>query len=61
MRTSIAFMPAQVRTHSSPIATWLIAHQGTFFFPILLLEGLSLHASSVRRICSKDPLPRQSI
>ena len=27
-----------------------------FFFPILLLEGLSLHASSVRRVFSREPL-----
>lgn len=55
----IAFTPAQVRNHRSPVVVWLIAHQGSFFFPILLFEGLSLHASSVRRILSKDPLPRR--
>jgi len=35
---------------------WLIGHQGWFFFPILLLEGLSLHASSVRRVLAREPV-----
>jgi len=38
---------------------WLSAHQGVLFFPILLLEGLSLHASGVRRVLSKAPLRRR--
>ena len=38
---------------------WVMAHQGLFFFPILLLEGLSLHASSVRRVFSREPLRRR--
>ena len=42
-----------------PIAQWLVAHQGLFFFPILLLEGLSLHASGVRRVASREKLERR--
>jgi fatty acid desaturase len=38
-----------------------MAHQGMFFFPILLLEGLSLHASSVRRVVAREPLRRRSV
>jgi fatty acid desaturase len=40
---------------------WLMAHQGILFFPILLLEGLSLHASSVRRVFAREPLRRRSV
>src|SRR5690606_2107100 len=40
---------------------WLMAHQGMFFFPILLLEGLSLHASGVRRVFSREPLRRRTV
>lgn len=40
-------------------SAWIRAHQGVFFFPILLLEGLSLHASGVRRVFTKEPLPRR--
>ncbi|MEO6827336.1 MAG: acyl-CoA desaturase [Microbacteriaceae bacterium] len=55
----IAFTPAQANRHRTPIVSWLIAHQGAFFFPILLLEGLSLHASSVRRVVTREHLPRR--
>ena len=49
----IAFTPAQAHKHRSPILAWVLAHQGWLFFPILMAEGLSLHASSVRRLFSK--------
>lgn len=38
------------------MVSWVMAHQGLWFFPILLLEGLSLHASSVRRVLSREPM-----
>lgn len=46
------------RRHSAAVA-WLQAHQGLLFFPILLLEGLSLHASSVRRVVTRGRLERR--
>src|SRR6478736_1250661 len=58
----ISFTPAQAerrRTALGPLG-WVMAHQGIFFFPILLLEGLSLHASSVRRVVAREPLRRRS-
>ncbi len=57
----VSFTPDQAtrRQGSNPVLGWLIAHQGLFFFPILLLEGLSLHASSVRRVFSPEPLRRR--
>jgi fatty acid desaturase len=57
----IAFTPAQVSRQHSRVVSWLIAHQGWFFFPILLLEGLSLHASSVRRVFAKEPVARRPV
>jgi len=39
--------------------SWLRAHQGLFFFPVLLLEGLSLHASGVRRVFTRERLDRR--
>ena len=41
--TALALTPAQATKQRSPLMTWLVAHQGWYFFPILLLEGLSLH------------------
>jgi len=60
----IAFTPEQAdrrRASRSGPLRWLIAHQGVLFFPILLLEGLSLHASSVRRVFSREQLRRRPI
>ena len=57
----ISFTPDQAdrrRVSRSGALGWMMAHQGVFFFPILLLEGLSLHASSVRRVFSPEPLRR---
>ena len=55
----ISFTPEQARAPRSPVAQWLVAHQGLFFFPILLLEGLSLHASGLRRVASREKLERR--
>ncbi|WP_127474583.1 fatty acid desaturase family protein [Microbacterium sulfonylureivorans] len=55
----IAFTPQQVDAQRSPLARWIVAHQGVFFFPILLLEGLSLHASSVRRVMAREHVDRR--
>ena len=45
------------RVHRRGPIGWLMAHQGMLFFPILLLEGLSLHASSVRRVLRSRAAP----
>jgi fatty acid desaturase len=57
----VSFTPDQAarRQGRSRVLGWLIAHQGLFFFPILLLEGLSLHASSVKRVFSPEPMRRR--
>lgn len=55
----ISFTPAQAAKRRNPVTAWAIAHQGVFFFPILLLEGLSLHASSVRRVLGREPIDRR--
>ena len=36
---------------------WLAAHQGALFFPLLLLEGLNLHAGSLRALLANRELP----
>jgi fatty acid desaturase len=45
--------------HRGRLLTWLRGHQGLFFFPILLLEGVSLHASGVRRVVMPGRLDRR--
>ena len=55
----ISFTPEQAAKRRNAVTAWAIAHQGAFFFPILLLEGLSLHASSVRRVLSREHIDRR--
>jgi fatty acid desaturase len=57
----ISFTPEQANRRRNPITNWLISHQGVFFFPILLLEGISLHASSVARVLAREPVERRWI
>jgi fatty acid desaturase len=57
----VSFTAAQVTAHTNPLVRWLIGHQGWFFFPVLLLEGLSLHASSVRRVFTRAPMQRRPV
>lgn len=45
--------------HRSRLTRWMMAHQGAFFFPILPLEGISLHASSVKRLLARSPVERR--
>jgi len=39
-----------------PVGAWLARRQGYFFLPLLALEGLSLHVSSVRHLAGKHPV-----
>jgi len=57
----IAVTAERASARTSPIVAWLRGHQGIFFFPILLLEGISLHASGVRRVTASGPLPRRGV
>ncbi|HKX14576.1 MAG TPA: acyl-CoA desaturase [Propionibacteriaceae bacterium] len=57
--SALALTPAQATKHSSRVMKWLVAHQGWYFFPILLLEGLSLHREAIRRVISPGKLPRR--
>jgi fatty acid desaturase len=57
----IAFAPEQARRRRPWPLPWVMAHQGAFFFPILCLEGVSLHASSVRRLFRRERLARRSV
>ncbi|MEO6880905.1 MAG: acyl-CoA desaturase [Mycobacteriaceae bacterium] len=45
----LAFTPDQASSRSG-VAAWLTARQGWAFFPLLTLEGLSLHVASVQTL-----------
>lgn len=57
--TAVAFTPAVATRHRSPVLRWLVARQGWYFFPILMLEGLSLHRDGLRRVLSRDRVERR--
>ena len=57
----VAFTPDQAARPRPAFMRWLIGHQGAFFFPILLLEGLSLHASSVHRVFARKHVARRPV
>jgi fatty acid desaturase len=56
---AIALTPATAARHHGRAMRWLVAHQGWYFFPILLLEGLSLHVSGIRRVLSRTRTARR--
>lgn len=57
----VAFTPEQATRPRPALMRWVIAHQGVFFFPLLLLEGLSLHASSVHRVLMREKVQRRPV
>lgn len=45
---AIAFTPGIVAQRQDGFAGWFVKRQGWLFFPLLTLEGLNLHAESIR-------------
>ncbi len=56
---AIAMTPAMATRHQSPLMRKLVAHQGWYFFPLLLLEGLSMHADSIKRVLRAENAERR--
>jgi fatty acid desaturase len=56
---AVAMTPAMARRHRNPLLRWLVAHQGWYFFPLLLLEGVSLHWEAIRRVTARGPVERR--
>jgi len=57
--SAVAFTPERANRHRSRLLRWLVARQGWYFFPLLLLEGASLHWDGVRRVFRRDRLERR--
>ena len=56
---AIAMTPAMATRHRNRLLRWLVAHQGWYFFPLLLLEGLSLHTDGLKRVLSRGKVERR--
>jgi fatty acid desaturase len=59
--SAVAMTPAMANRHRSPLLRWLVARQGWYFFPLLLLEGASLHWDGVKRVFGRGPVERRWI
>jgi fatty acid desaturase len=57
--SAIAMTPAMANRHRSPLLRWLVARQGWYFFPLLLLEGASLHVDGIKRVFGRDKVERR--
>ena len=57
--TALALTPARATKERGRLMRWLVAHQGWYFFPILLLEGLSLHHEGIRRVIGPGKIGRR--
>jgi hypothetical protein len=43
------------------LGAWLARRQGSFFIPLLMLEGVSLHASSISRALGRQPVKHRPV
>lgn len=57
--TVLAQTAEQAAARRTPVSRWFVRRQGWFFFPLLLLEGISLHVASVRRAFGAEPVKRR--
>jgi fatty acid desaturase len=56
----LAFTPAAALPRSG-VAGWFTRRQGYFFFPLLLLEGVNLHAAGLRTLASRRDLKHRRL
>jgi fatty acid desaturase len=56
---AIAMTPERAMRFRSRQMRWLVAHQGWYFFPILLLLGIAMHTDGIRRVISRERLERR--
>jgi len=57
---ALAFTPDQAAKRTSKLSVWYLNHQGWFFFPLLLLEGLALHVAAIKRLSSREKLEHRA-
>jgi fatty acid desaturase len=58
---ALAFTPSGATRSHSRVVRWLVRHQGWYFFPLTLLEGLSLHWDGIRRVTSRRSIERRGV
>ena len=58
---AISFTPAAIEARTGRLSPWFIKRQGWLFFPLLTLEGLNLHAESVRALLAPGHVPHKRL
>jgi len=58
---AIAFTPAVAATRRTGVVGWFTRHQGSFFFPLLLLEGVNLHVAGIQTLVQRPDLPHRRL
>lgn len=53
---AVSFRPEDAATRRG-LLRWITARQGWLFFPLLLLEGINLHVTSIKGLCERRPIP----
>lgn len=55
----LAGTPAAAARRKNRVLRWLTAHQGYYFFPLLFLQGLSMHVEGITRVLSRKKINRR--
>jgi len=57
----LVFTTSNLDRERTGLAGWFAQRQGWLFFPLLLLEGLNLHVTGVRRVLQRRPVKRRPV
>jgi len=57
----VTFTPEQADERRGVLSDWFLRHQGWFFFPLLLIEGVDLHVTSTRRVLGREAVKRRAV
>ena len=55
----VALTPEPEERPRGRLGRWLLAHQGWYFFPILLFMGIVLHSDGLRRVLGRTKVERR--
>lgn len=58
---AVAFTPDRAKRHTHPVLRWLVVRQGWYFFPLLMLEGVSLHKDGLARVLGRARVKRRGV
>lgn len=56
---ALVFVPGDDATQRRGLAGWFLRRQGWMFFPLITLEGLALHVTSIQTVLGRAPLQRR--